>query len=216
MAAPLLALRIASAAVHGAAEQPAPSKTTPMVVVVLDDTALVGVEQARLAAAGVDAVHRALLTGPTRVGAITSGPGGLAIDATDDTTVLASIAESLRQGVYMFKGSADPEKATLALDATVESIVGSLARFKDARKVLVVIGRSAAVSAERRARLELNAAGARRIDLQVVWLDLERGGCDASPRRDATTLAEPAACGVLADSGTVALALDGARRFLGP
>jgi hypothetical protein len=190
--------------------------TTPLVVVVLDDTNVTGSEQARLAAAGFDAVHRTLLAGRVRVGAITSGPGGLVVDATEDASVLPPIAASLRQGGYTFTRPADPAKAIQALDATVDSFLRRAAGYEGVRKVLVVIGRSAAVSAERQTRLEAQAAAARRSLVKVVWLDLEPSGCDASSPRVATTLTEPAACGVLTESATIERALDGARRFLSP
>jgi hypothetical protein len=196
--------------------QAAPSLAAPTVVVVLDDTKLLGVEQARHAAAGVDAVHRTLLMSGVRVAAITSGPGGLVVDVTDAPNVLPPIAEALRTGVYNFRGTVDPEKADQALDATVEGILRSLPRLGGTRHVLVVIGQSATVSMARRARLEANAALARRSGLKVVWLDLESGGCDTAPPRDSTTLGEPATCGLLADEPTSARALDGARQFLAP
>lgn len=206
----------ASTDAHGIRMQAAASTTGSTVVVVFDDTKLPGPEDARHAAAGVDAVHRALLLRGVRVAAITSGPGGLAIDATDVPNVLPPIAEALRTGAYNFRGTADPEKANKALDATVESILASLARLEGPRHVLIVIGRSATVSLERRARLEADTALARRINLNVVWLDLELGGCDTSAPRDSTTLVEPEACGLLADQPSLARALAGARRFLAP
>jgi hypothetical protein len=180
--------------------------TTPLVVVVLDDTKLFANGQARLAATGVEAVHRTLMAGPVRVGAITSGPGGLMIDATDDTSVVPPIVASLREGVYDFTGTPDPDKANRALDATVRSVVSSMGRLEGPQKVLVVIGRSARVSAERRTALETYSAGARRAGMRVVSLDLDGGGCDAASPRDATTLSEPAACAPLADAAAVARA----------
>ena len=186
----------------------------PVVMIVLDDTKLLGVEEGRHAAAGFDAVHRTLLVSGVRVAAITSGPGSLAIDVTDAPNVLPPIAEALRTGAYTFGGTTDPAKASAALDATVADTLGSLARLGGTRHVLVVVGRSATVSPERRARLEANAALARRGNVKVVWLDLERDGCAASPPRDSTTLGEAAACGVLGDQATLARALDVARRFL--
>ena len=188
----------------------------PVVMIVLDDTTLLGLEQARHAAAGIDAVQRSLLVSGARVAAVTSGPGGLAIDVTDASDVLPPIAQSLRAGAYIFRGTADPAKANQALDATVEDTLGSLARLGGTRHVLVVIGRSAPVSMERRARLEATAARAQHGNVKVVWLDLERDGCATSPPRESTTLGEPAACGLLGDPATLARALDAARRFLAP
>ena len=84
----------------------------PVVMIVIDDTKLLGVDQARHAAAGIEAVHRTLLVSGVRVAAVTSGPGGLAIDATDAPAVLPPIAEALRAGAYTFRDPAIRRRPT--------------------------------------------------------------------------------------------------------
>jgi hypothetical protein len=193
-----------------------PGTTAPIVVVVLDDTKLISAERASLAAAGFDAIHRHLLTGRVQVGAMTSGPGGLVVDATEDVAAMLPISESVRNGHYNFRAAADETKAGVALDATIAGSLRAVTKFKDTPKVLVVIGTSAPVSDERRARLEASAAAARGTGAQIVWLDHEANGCDRSPARDWALLTTPAACAVLSDRGALDRVLDDAHRLMTP
>jgi hypothetical protein len=63
----------------------------PIALVVLDDTRLVDGPLARLAAAGVEALRRAVTDTRAAVAAISSGPGGLSVDLSDDPSILPSI-----------------------------------------------------------------------------------------------------------------------------
>jgi hypothetical protein len=205
------ALAVLGVPADGRAQGPTASR--PVAMIVLDDTTLVDGPRARLAAAGVEALERAFAETQAAVAAFSSGPGGLSIDLSDDRSVLRSVAQSIREGRYDFRGPADDAKAAEALDATIEDGLNGLARQK-AAAVLVVIGRSTAGSPERMAKLEATSAAARRHRTQVVWLDFEPGGCDRAPMRDSTALTEPNACSVLTDPASIGRVTQVARTAL--
>jgi hypothetical protein len=80
--------------------------------------------------------------------------------------------------------------------------------------VLVVIGRSTVGAPERRAKLAATTAAARRQGTQVLWLDLESGGCDRAPMRDSTALTESDSCGVLTDPASIGRLTEAVRTAL--
>jgi hypothetical protein len=184
------------------AQTPPVAPARPIAIIVLDDTALVDGERSRLAAAGVDALGRAIADSGADAAAVSVGPGGLSVDQSDDPSVVPAIARSIGEGRYIFHGPADDAKAAIALDVTLAAMLDGLARQRRPG-VVVVVGRSTGASAERHAQLQATTAAARRQQAKILWLDLEPRGCEPSPRRDSLTLARPDGCGVLTDPASV-------------
>ncbi len=148
-----------------------------IVTIVIDDTKLLRSEDAAQTAAVLDLLDRELVAGRGPVGAISSGPGGVVLDLTYETSLLRPVIDKVKSGNLNFTGDSNDEMSSIARDATTTSIVEALGRLGSRRKVLAIIGRSTAASPERQSRLKEMTGKARDSLTRVLWFELQANEC---------------------------------------
>lgn len=200
----LLLLLLASLIWFGVAVgTPLLAQAPATVVIVIDDTQIRPGDGPSVAEL-IDRLERDVLDSRTTFAIVTVGPAGLNVDLTRERRRLREASEAARAGHLDFTLTPNPDMAAGALVASLQGVIGGLAK-RSGPKAVVVVGRAMPLAERRRAEWLALRRHADAIGMAWAWFDLGREGCQAStPATDASAATKEGMCASLSDGGATA------------